>query len=120
MTDEEIYRDAARGLLVAILAEVAASDPSDPHVKLPEGVTEELAYQRRNAFIYQALAQAAAVGYDHGIQPDPAEPGRVLAYIDLPTGQVSWHLPCYVGEYDGHSTPEKYHRVREFEQGAGS
>jgi hypothetical protein len=43
-------------------------------------------------------------------------------YIDLPTGQASWHyhdkeaplfadLPPYQGEWDGHSTVEKYHRV---------
>lgn len=43
-------------------------------------------------------------------------------YIDLPTGQVSWHfhdrdaeifahLPQYEGEWDGHDTPEKYRRV---------
>lgn len=43
-------------------------------------------------------------------------------FIDLPTGQVSWHfhdreahlfegLPPYTKEWDGHSTPEKYLRV---------
>ena len=48
-------------------------------------------------------------------------------YIDLPTGQVSWHfhdremylfagLPAYEGEWDGHDTEEKYRRVREFAQ----
>jgi len=43
-------------------------------------------------------------------------------YIDLPTGQVSWHyhdshawmfadLPEITIEWDGHDTPEKYRRV---------
>ena len=43
-------------------------------------------------------------------------------YIDLPTGQASWHyhdreahlfatLPPYQGEWDGHSTEEKYARI---------
>lgn len=43
-------------------------------------------------------------------------------YVDLPTGQVSWHyhdsqawlfegLPSYKGEWDGHSTPKKYARL---------
>ncbi len=43
-------------------------------------------------------------------------------YIDLPTGQASWHyhdremnlfehLPPYEGEWDGHSTEEKYERI---------
>lgn len=43
-------------------------------------------------------------------------------YIQLPTGQVSWHyhdrerplfahLPPYWGKYDGHTTEEKYRRL---------
>jgi hypothetical protein len=47
-------------------------------------------------------------------------------YIDLPTGQVSWHfhdsqaylfdgLPPYDGEWDGHDTAEKYRRVAALE-----
>ena len=51
---------------------------------------------------------------------DPEWHGCV--YIDLPTGQVSWHyhddqahlfagLPPYEGEWDGHDTPEKYRRL---------
>ena len=43
-------------------------------------------------------------------------------YIDLPTGQVSWHyhdseaelfthLPSYKKEWDGHTTEQKYERV---------
>lgn len=46
-------------------------------------------------------------------------------YVDLPTGQASWHyheshahlfahLPPYGGVYDGHSTDEKYDRVRAY------
>ena len=47
-------------------------------------------------------------------------------YIDLPTGQVSWHyqdsqaklfanLPAYASEWDGHSTEEKYLRLEKLE-----
>lgn len=47
---------------------------------------------------------------------------RNIVLIDLPTGQVSWHLhddelslfaglPEYTKPWDGHSTPEKYDRV---------
>jgi len=52
---------------------------------------------------------------------DPEWHGCV--YIDAPTGQLSWHyhssehelfadLPPYAGECDGHSTGEKYRRLR--------
>jgi hypothetical protein len=51
---------------------------------------------------------------------DPEWHGCV--YIDLPTGQVSWHyhdsqadlfafLPPYTKGWDGHDTPEKYRRL---------
>lgn len=51
---------------------------------------------------------------------DPEWHGCV--YIDLPTGQASWHyhdreaylfegLPLYEGEWDGHTTEEKYRRI---------
>lgn len=57
---------------------------------------------------------------------DPEWHGCV--YIDLPTGQVSWHyhdsqehlfkhLPPYQGEWDGHTTDEKYQRVLNLMQG---
>lgn len=52
-------------------------------------------------------------------------------YIDLPTGQVSWHfhdshaflfegLPPYRGTWDGHTTQEKYERVAALRPGAPS
>jgi hypothetical protein len=53
---------------------------------------------------------------------DPEWNGCV--YIDLPTGQASWHyhdreaelfadLPEYAGEWDGHTTEQKYQRVHD-------
>lgn len=47
-------------------------------------------------------------------------------YIDLPTGQASWHyhdrekhlfehLPPYTKSWDGHTTEEKYERLRRFQ-----
>jgi hypothetical protein len=46
--------------------------------------------------------------------------------IDLPTGQVSWHLPShelvgnfpdYMGEWDGHDVDEKRIRLMRFIEG---
>ncbi|HZX67889.1 MAG TPA: hypothetical protein VFE70_03340, partial [Candidatus Elarobacter sp.] len=61
-----------------------------------------------------------------GIRHDD-QPGidgyRTVLYIELPTGQVSWHfndagatdfldgIPRYLGTYDGHTTPEKCRRI---------
>jgi hypothetical protein len=81
----------------------------------------DCAYEERNrlvallARIYPSgIKQTAIEGWD------PEWHGCV--YIDLPTGQCSWHfhdrdaglfdgLSPYSGEWDGHSTTEKYERV---------
>lgn len=78
------------------------------------------------AFCVIALARAAhALGYPVGFRDDPAIPEPWLwpvLFIDLPTGQVSWHLSRadrqlasdigpYLSAWDGHSTEEKYRRL---------
>ena len=61
------------------------------------------------------IRQTAIEGWD--------EEWHGCVYIDLPTGQVSWHyhdshahlfadLPPYFEEYDGHTTEAKYKRVQ--------
>lgn len=79
------------------------------------------AYYERN----QIVALLARL-YPSGIKRteiegwDPCWHGCV--YIELPTGQASWHyhdseahlfadLPPYSGSWDGHTTEEKYQRV---------
>lgn len=79
------------------------------------------AYLERNQVV-AALAKC----YPSGIALTPIEGWSPewfgCVYIDLPTGQASWHfhtshthlfadLPPYTGKWDGHSTPEKYERL---------
>lgn len=83
-------------------------------------------YLERNLVVVGLAALALKLGYPAGVKQtaiegwDEAWHGCV--YIDLPTGQVSWHfhtddaglfafLPAYAGTWDGHDTPEKYQRV---------
>ena len=79
------------------------------------------AYTERNQII-AALSKLFPAGVARTDIPgwDPEWYGCV--YIDLPTGQVSWHfhdddarlfshLGPYNGEWDGHDTPEKYRRL---------
>lgn len=87
-------------------------DPSYPHS------FEDLRdYDKRNMAIYHAIGHALQCGYRAGICHDPADPDWPIAYIDLPTGQVSWHVPAYRTIYDGHSTEEKYGRIDVFVAG---
>jgi hypothetical protein len=83
----------------------------------------DAAYNERNRLVAllatlfpSGIARTAIEGWD------PEWHGCV--YIDLPTGQASWHyhdreahmfdhLPPYRGKWDGHTTEEKYRRIEE-------
>jgi len=110
------------------------------HPTLERAVVEKLekakdgAYRERNQ-LAAALARAAiALGFHAGVGQHPESDKewdsdwRTILYIDLPTGQLSWHfhdsewpllagLPRYRDEYDGHSTAEKYRRLMEWRGG---
>ena len=100
---------------------------------LPEATQDELsrlrdieqrkdaAYEERN----RVVAALAAV-YPSGIARTAIEGWsdywHGCVYIDLPTGQASWHyhdsqahlfahLPAYTQHWDGHTTDEKYDRL---------
>lgn len=80
-------------------------------------------YFDRNQAV-QALARLAQkAGYVVGLRTDPDEPQWPVLTIDLPTGQVGWHLPRaevvgkwpkYEKEWDGHTVEEKRERLRKF------
>jgi len=90
-----------------------------------ESEAEKLYTERAQCVI--ALARAAsALGCRVGFREDPdlgsATAQWPVLFIDLPTGQVSWHLTvedrrsavdigAYLGEWDRHDTPEKYRRL---------
>ena len=86
------------------------------------------AYFERNQCVTALCKLALQLGLKAGRAVHPKEDTewdedwRHMLFIDLPTGQVSWHihdteawlfddLPWYDGEWDGHTTPEKYKRV---------
>lgn len=84
------------------------------------------AYLERNQVVAGLASLALAAGYHAGKAKTAidgwSDDWHGCVYIDLPTGQVSWHyhdsqthlfefLTAYSGEWDGHDTPEKYRRV---------
>lgn len=77
-------------------------------------VENDTNYPLRNRFVYEALALAAQIGWPHGFRFDPSEPDWPVAFIELPTGQVSWHLPQFPATWDGHSTEEKFKRIADY------
>lgn len=79
------------------------------------------AYLERNQVV-AALAKCFPSGTARTAIEGWSEDWHGCVYIDLPTGQVSWHfndshahlfadLPPYAGSWDGHDTPEKYRRL---------
>lgn len=86
-------------------------------------MSNELYDERARVVVALALA-SRALGHRIGFAVDPKEPDWPVLFIDLPTGQVSWHLTQaqrvdlagdigdYGGVWDGHSTAEKYERLR--------
>lgn len=87
------------------------------------------AYEERNRVVALLVRMALSLGWKAGIGNHEDNPGedwdsewRTLVVIELPAGQVSWHIhdshlflfegfPKYDGEWDGHTTPQKYARV---------
>ncbi len=82
-----------------------------------EKTDEAGAYDIRNKLIYSAFAMASAIGYEVGIGYDPQEMvDWPVIFIELPTGQVSWHVPAHTIKWDGHTTEEKYIRVHDYSE----
>lgn len=85
---------------------------------------KDAAYLERNQVV-AALAAAFPSGVARTNIPGWSEDWHGCVYIDLPTGQASWHyhdshahlfehLPPYTGSWDGHTTEQKYERVAAF------
>lgn len=87
---------------------------------------KDAAYLERNRCVALIARMALASGLRAGTARTAiegwSEDWHGCVYIDLPTGQCSWHfhsseahmfadLPAYPAPWDGHDTPEKYLRV---------
>lgn len=82
---------------------------------------KDASYLERNQVV-AALAKCFPSGVARTAIEGWSEDWHGCVYIDLPTGQASWHfhdsqaylfdgLPPYEGAWDGHDTPEKYRRL---------
>jgi hypothetical protein len=74
-------------------------------------------YPVRYGLVLRALLFAHDLGFPAGIRIDENDPTWSVVYIELPTGQVSWHMPQHVVDWDGHDTEVKYQRINEWVKG---
>jgi len=91
--------------LASYLRDIAAIDAQ------PE---ESRDYEQRYWLVIHSMSHAIAAGFEAGIRIDPEEPEWPVVYIELPTGQVSWHMPQHKEAWDGHETGEKYLRIHRY------
>ena len=78
------------------------------------------AYLDRNLAVQVMARMAMQLGYSVGIRN--RDDNWPILYVDLPTGQASWHLPASeligdfpdYGEWDGHDVGEKRRRMIQF------
>lgn len=89
-------------------------DPELLRHELTLAIEHDTDYDVRYGVVLHALALAHDLGLPAGIRIDPVEPAWPVVYIELPTGQVSWHMPEHPQAFDGHTTPEKHDRIRAF------
>ncbi|MBD1995310.1 hypothetical protein H6G00_01525 [Leptolyngbya sp. FACHB-541] len=86
-----------------------------------EARIEQLHWER-NCCISLIAQMAECLKLTIGLGADPKEPEWPVVFLELPSGQVSWHVPMseidnfsFLGAYfygwDGHTTEEKYDRV---------
>jgi hypothetical protein len=87
------------------------------------------AYSERNRCVALLARLAIRAGWRVGVAQHPAEDAtwepdwRTIVFIELPTGQVSWHfhdseralvagLPAWRESWGGHTTEEKHRRMQ--------
>ncbi|HEY9643065.1 MAG TPA: hypothetical protein V6C57_21430 [Coleofasciculaceae cyanobacterium] len=91
---------------------------------------KDSAYSERNSVVALVAKMAIALGFKAGLgKHDPADASwdddwRSIVFIELPSGQVSWHLHDsdlpkfafllpYEGQWDGHTTEAKYQLIED-------
>jgi hypothetical protein len=108
-----------------LLAQIQPEQMKEIEAMIRRAYREEIndkIYSERNMCVALIMRMALALGLNAGIGIDSDESEWKVAFIDLPSGQVSWHIPqneikyfegvpAYKGEWDSHNTEEKYKRV---------
>lgn len=91
--------DRARAELAQVLEQIKRDD-----------IDDEIRY----VLVWQALSLALATGYDANARLDSDALNRPMVCINLPTGQVSWHIPRNPIRWGRLDTDEKHRFVQEF------
>jgi len=135
VTRSEAWRLADGSAVILIKGQSGAVAFERVHVRKVSEVNsgQDQAYKERDMCVALIARMALALGYRVWLAQHPdadwEDDWRTIVYIDLPTGQVSWHIHDSEREWflrdlhynsnpdliwDGHDTAEKYRRVLEY------
>jgi hypothetical protein len=117
---EDVYHVTPLVPLEAAAPQPAHAEPQQEALAEMEA-RKDAAYLERNQVV-AALAKCFPSGVARTAIEGWSEDWHGCVYIDLPTGQASWHfhdsqaylfdgLQLYTKAWDGHSTEEKYRRL---------
>jgi hypothetical protein len=81
---------------------------------LSDLIAFDTVYEIRYHLVIKAMYLADSCGYPTGIRIDPDESEWPVVFIELPNAQISWHLSAHPLKWDGHTTEEKFERIRKF------
>lgn len=114
--------------LKRILKRIYSIDPSKEGNDFYSSHDErERAYNRRNDLVKHAVSIAIRAGYHAGyavhtplkdiVSGEWDIEWCVIAHIEIPTGQIRWHLDGRGIKYDGHTDAVKWDRIHDFLEG---
>lgn len=69
----------------------------------------------RYQLVLHAVCRAIDDGLEAGFRSASGDPDQLAAFIELPTGQVSWPIPQHVHEFDGHAV-RHHDRIHAFQR----
>jgi len=114
-------RERGDAIVAALSQGGGAAVQQEPDALAEMEARKDAAYLERNQVV-AALAKCFPSGVARTAIEGWSEDWHGCVYIDLPTGQASWHfhdsqaylfagLPPYTKPWDGHDTPTKYERL---------
>ena len=121
LIDMYVPNAVASAMMRATLQQIREAHTTSTQALIEMEQRKDAAYLERNQVV-AALAKGFPSGTAKTAIDGWSEDWHSCVYLDLPTGQVSWHyhdsqmylfegVPAYKGSWDGHDTPEKYRRL---------
>jgi hypothetical protein len=112
---EEEIRKAYEGVLDRSLCAILSAEAvAAQRAQSDDRAGVEAAYTARALAIYEALAACTVLGIPAGIRIDRLDPDWPVAFLEIPSGQVSWHLKAHPVPWDGHTKEEASRRLHTF------